>query len=249
MKCVFHEDFRSPYTSDPAAEAGRMEAVERVIREKVTWIEAVTANEESIASVHTTAHIERVRREGLYDIAALAAGGAIQAAAVGLTEPCFALIRPPGHHASAGSSWGFCYFNNMAIALEALLRGKRIANAFVLDFDLHFGDGTVNIFAGRQEVTILNPSAAERIEYLDLVHRHLFSRGYDIIGVSAGFDHHLEDWGGLLATDDYRQMGLMVREASVKNGGGCFGILEGGYNHRVLGENVMAFLEGLGGAD
>jgi acetoin utilization deacetylase AcuC-like enzyme len=249
MKCVFHKDFLSSYTSDPAAEAGRMEAVERAIRKEVTWIEAVPATEEAIAAVHTRVHMEQVHREGLYDIASLAAGGAIQAAEVGLTEPCFALIRPPGHHASAGSSWGFCYFNNMAIALEALLREKRVVNAFVLDFDLHFGDGTVNIFAGRQEVTILNPSAAERAEYLALVRRHLFFRRYDIIGVSAGFDHHLEDWGGLLATDDYRQMGQMVREASVTNRGGCFGILEGGYNHRVLGGNVKAFLEGLGGAD
>ena len=247
MKVVFHEDFRLPYTSDPAAEAGRMEAVERVIRQRVTWLEAVPAPEAAIAAVHTGAQIERVRREGLYGIAALAAGGAMQAAAVGLTEPCFALIRPPGHHASADSSWGFCYFNNMAIALEALFSQKRITNAFVLDFDLHFGDGTVNIFAGRPDVTILNPSAPERFEYLELVRRHLFSRSYDIIGVSAGFDHHLEDWGGLLTTDDYLQMGRMVREAAAKNSGGCFGVLEGGYNHRVLGGNVMAFLEGLGG--
>lgn len=249
MKVVFHEDFRSPYTSDPAAESGRMEAIERVIRQKVTWIEAVPATEEAIAAVHTRAHMERVRREGVYDVAALAAGGAIQAAAAGLTEPCFALIRPPGHHASAGSSWGFCYFNNMAIALEALLREGRLQRAFVLDFDLHFGDGTVNIFTGRQDVTILNPSAMERNEYLEIVRRHLLAQRVDIIGVSAGFDHHLEDWGGLLATDDYRQMGRMVREASARNGGGCFGVLEGGYNHRVLGGNVMAFLEGLGGEE
>jgi acetoin utilization deacetylase AcuC-like enzyme len=89
----------------------------------------------------------------------------------------------------------------------------------------------------------------ERNEYLEIVRRHLSAERYDIIGVSAGFDHHLEDWGGLLATDDYRQMGRMVREASARNGGGCFGVLEGGYNHRVLGGNVMAFLEGLGGEE
>ena len=60
-----------------------------------------------------------------------------------------------------------------------------------------------------------------------------------------GFDHHQQDWGGLLTTGDYREMGRMVREAAVRNNGGCFGLLEGGYNHRVLGDNVMAFLEGL----
>lgn len=245
MKVVFHEDFRLPYTSDPAAEAGRMEAVERAIRDRVTWVTATPAMKEEIAAVHTPAHVARVQREGVYDIAALAAGGAIQAAVIGLDEPCFALIRPPGHHASAASSWGFCYFNNMAIALEKLRREKRVEKAFVLDFDLHFGDGTVNILGGREYVTILNPSASDRGEYLREVRHHLFAERYDVIGVSAGFDHHLEDWGGLLATDDYRVMGGMVRQAAAANQGGCFAVLEGGYNHRVLGQNVMAFLEGM----
>lgn len=247
MKVVFHEDFRLPYTSDPAAEAGRVEAIERAIGDRVTWVGAVAATEEEIAAVHTRAHMDRVRREGVYDVAALAAGGAIQAAAIGLDEPCFALIRPPGHHASAASSWGFCYFNNMAIALEKLHREKRVEKAFILDFDLHFGDGTVNILGDRGYVTIHNPSASDRGEYLREVRERLFMERFDVIGVSAGFDHHLEDWGGLLTTDDYRDMGGMVREAADKSGGGCFAVLEGGYNHSVLGRNVMAFLEGMEG--
>jgi acetoin utilization deacetylase AcuC-like enzyme len=245
MKVVFHENFRPSYTSDPAAEGGRMEAVERAIRDKATWVRAIPATEEEITAVHTPVQLERVRREGIYNIAALAAGGAIQAAAIGLTEPCFGLIRPPGHHASAASSWGFCYFNNMAIALEKLRRDGKIQSALVLDFDLHFGDGTVNILEGREYVAILNPAAVDRNGYLKEVSHFLADRKADIIGVSAGFDHHAEDWGGLLATEDYRQMGCLVREASLKNGGGCFGLLEGGYNHRVLGLNVRAFLEGL----
>jgi len=67
----------------------------------------------------------------------------------------------------------------------------------------------------------------------------------DIIGISAGFDNHREDWGGVLSTDNYREMGRMVRNASRNSGGGCFAILEGGYNHGVLGQNVMALIEGL----
>jgi acetoin utilization deacetylase AcuC-like enzyme len=55
----------------------------------------------------------------------------------------------------------------------------------------------------------------------------------------------VEDWGGLLLTEDYRRVGRMVREAAARNHGGCFGLLEGGYNHRVLGANVLAFMEGL----
>ncbi len=68
----------------------------------------------------------------------------------------------------------------------------------------------------------------------------------DLIGISAGFDNHVEDWGGTLTTADYHEIGKMVRAAAARSGGGCFGILEGGYNHRVLGENVLALLEGLG---
>jgi acetoin utilization deacetylase AcuC-like enzyme len=68
----------------------------------------------------------------------------------------------------------------------------------------------------------------------------------DIIGVSAGFDYAKEDWGGVLEASDYTEIGIMVREAAEKCGAGCFAILEGGYNHNVLGHNCMAFFEGLG---
>jgi acetoin utilization deacetylase AcuC-like enzyme len=68
-----------------------------------------------------------------------------------------------------------------------------------------------------------------------------------MIGLSAGFDNHVEDWGGLLNTEDYRHIGRMARAAADRCGAGCFGILEGGYNHAVLGRNVMALIEGLAG--
>jgi len=247
MKVVFSADFYPSYCGDPAAASGRMEAVIEAIGGKVELIEASPASDDDIAAVHTAVHMARVKVEGVYAIAALAAGGAVQAAVTGLAEPCFALIRPPGHHASAGSAWGFCYFNNMAIALEKLKGEKRIEKAFVLDFDLHFGDGNVNILGQRGYVTIYNPDSADRREYLKSCRRQLADHPADIIGVSAGFDHHEEDWGGLLTTEDYRDLGGMVREAAKRNGGGCFGILEGGYNHRVLGRNVLAFLEGMEG--
>jgi len=67
----------------------------------------------------------------------------------------------------------------------------------------------------------------------------------DIIGISAGFDHHLEDWGGLLHTEDYHVMGRMVNRSAGKTGGGCFAILEGGYNHDVIGENAAALIKGM----
>ncbi|MBP9020960.1 MAG: histone deacetylase family protein [Syntrophobacterales bacterium] len=247
MKVVFHDDFKRSYTLDPAAATGRMEAILDVIKDRVEFVTAVPADEEDIAAVHTKYHIDNVRRMGIYDIAALAAGGAIQAATIGLEEPCFGLIRPPGHHASANSCWGFCYFNNMAIALEKLRREGKIKNAFILDFDLHFGDGTVNILGGKGYATIFNPSSSSRGEFLKMVAKNLPAEGVDIIGVSAGFDYAKEDWGGVLEKSDYTEIGQMVREAARKCIAGCFGILEGGYNHKVLGHNCMAFLEGLGG--
>ncbi len=248
MKVIYHENFTQSYCSDPAAAPGRIEAIVKAIRNSVTFVKAIPATEEDIAAVHSPYHIKKVKSDGIYDIAALAAGGAIQAAETGLQEPCFALIRPPGHHASEGSAWGFCYFNNMAVALEKLKREKRIEKALVLDFDLHFGDGTVNILEGSDYVTICNPPECHStLTYLKNVKDFLFSEKVDLIGVSAGFDNHVEDWGGLLSTEDYKEMGRMVKKASTMNGGGCFGILEGGYNHRVLGQNVMAFIEGMGG--
>lgn len=245
MKVVFHKDFHHSYTSDPAAATGRIEAVLKVIKDRVEFVQAVPAVEEDIAAVHTKYHIAEVTRERLYDISALAAGGAIQAAEIGLKEPCFALIRPPGHHASANSAWGFCFFSNMAIAMEKLKRENRIKSAMVLDIDLHFGDGTVNTLGSKDYVSILNPGSSSRERYIDEVKNFLDSKQADIIGISAGFDHHKEDWGGLLATSDYTEIGRMVKEAAAKNKGGYFAILEGGYNHRVLGQNVMALIEGM----
>jgi acetoin utilization deacetylase AcuC-like enzyme len=245
MKVIYHPSFTQVYTHDPAAEPGRMEAVVAAIEDRVAFLEPTPATMDQIALAHTKAHIDHVNAMGLYEIAALAAGGAIQAARIGLTEPCFGLIRPPGHHASAGSSWGFCYFNNMAIALLALREEGLIRRALVLDIDLHFGDGTVNILGDKGWVTIHNPSARDREGYLAEVDQALTGVRPDLIGISAGFDFHQEDWGGLLTTDDYRSIGRKVRDAAQGAGGGCFAILEGGYNHRVLGQNVAALLDGL----
>jgi acetoin utilization deacetylase AcuC-like enzyme len=248
MKVVYHEDFNQVYTSDPAASAGRIRAVETALEGKVTYVKPEPAAKEDILQVHTPNHVSAVERKGLYDIAALSAGGAILAAEIGLTEPCFALIRPPGHHASANDAWGFCYFNNMAIALERLKQQGKIKRAFVLDFDLHFGDGNVNILNSQGYVTILNPpSTRSRNEYLLAVEKALMVTDADIIAASAGFDNHEDDWGGLLKTEDYTYMGRLMNETARRNQGGCFGILEGGYNHKVLGQNVLAFIEGLKG--
>jgi len=245
VKVFFHNDFYHVYTSDPAADRGRMEAVVDALSGSVEWMDITPASKEDITLVHTENHIENVEAEGLYHMSSLAAGGAIQAAETGLTESCFALIRPPGHHASKNSSWGFCYFNNMAISLSVLKHNKKIKTAFVLDFDLHYGDGNVNILGQKEWVTIYNPEDHNRNDYLRNVESALSGLNVDIIGISAGFDNHMEDWGGLLSTEDYSSMGAMVRSAASECGAGCFAILEGGYNHDVLGLNVRALIKGM----
>ena len=247
MKVITHEDFKQVYTRDPAAAAGRIESILSALGDEVVLEDASPADRDDIAEVHTERHIQKVTRRGLYDLAALAAGATIQAACAGLTEPCFALVRPPGHHASADSCWGFCYFNNMAVGLDYLKRHKGIKSAYVLDFDLHFGDGTVSIMAGTKYTTIHNPASPDRGEYLEEVAGGLAATRADVIAVSAGFDNHLQDWGGVLLTEDYETIGRLVRDTSRRLGSGCFAVLEGGYNHRVLGESVRAFLRGLDG--
>lgn len=245
IKVVYHPDFTQEYTSDPAAEPGRMESIVEALQGRVEWVKPQPATPEQIALAHASAHMEQVKARGLYPIAALAAGGALQAARLGLTEPAFALIRPPGHHASADHSWGFCYFNNMAIALLTLQEEGLIRKALVLDIDLHHGDGTVNILGQKPWVEIFNFSARSRETYLQQVEQSLRDIGVDLIGISAGFDFHQDDWGGLLATEDYRTIGAMARKAALAGRGGCFAILEGGYNHQVLGGNTAALLDGL----
>jgi acetoin utilization deacetylase AcuC-like enzyme len=183
-----------------------------------------------------------------YEIALLAVGGAIRASEIAVEgEPAFGLIRPPGHHASRDSSWGFCYFNNVAVSVERLLRKDLIRKALIVDIDLHFGDGTANIFARRPEVAYFHVSGVNRENYLNNLAGFLEAqRDYNIIAVSAGFDRHRQDWGGLLATGDYFTIGRMIKEHALREcGGRRYAVLEGGYNHAVLGKNVRAFLQGM----
>ena len=245
MKVVFHPAYYQVYTSDPAAEGGRLESIVEALGRRYEFVEPAPASSDDIAGVHSEQVLARVRSMGLFDVAALAAGGAVTAAELGLDEPAFALIRPPGHHASPDNFWGFCYFNNMAVALRKLKREGRIDTAFVLDFDLHYGDGTVNCLGSQKFVDIFNPSSLSRDAYLTSVKQALERFEGEMIAISAGFDNHEEDWGGLLRTEDYREMGKMTRDVSNKLGAGLFAILEGGYNHDVLGENVCALLEGM----
>ena len=249
MKVIFHKRFYEVYTSDPASAAGRMEAIVRELKGKYELIEPEPASERDLERVHGRSHIQSVKQEGLvYEIGLLAAGGAILAGGLAIAgEPAFGLVRPPGHHASPHSCWGFCYFNNIAIVIKKMMGTGKVRKTLILYFDLHYGDGTANTFSGVKEIIYAHPEGSNRDLFLKDLQRTLQAeKEYDVLAVSAGFDRHEEDWGGLLKTEDYFSIGTWVKESSLKHcQGRRFGVLEGGYNHAVLGRNVDRFLQGL----
>jgi len=87
--------------------------------------------------------------ERSYEIALLAVGGCItgvEAILRGEVENVYALIRPPGHHASRAQGMGFCLFNNVAITAEYLKREHGLERVLIVDWDVHHGNGTQSIF-------------------------------------------------------------------------------------------------------
>ncbi len=243
MKIVFQERYREVYSADPAATQGRLDKAYDTLKGDYEFVLPDYASEQDIQLVHTEEHIDRIKQKTqLFELSLLAAGGAIQAAELACSsEPAFGLIRPPGHHASKNSCWGFCWFNNIAVAMEKLKKKQEINNALIVDFDLHFGDGTNNIFKQDENVTYYHMGNLS-----DLEKKLSEQDNCDIVGISAGFDRHLQDWGGILSTQDYREIGKMIQEfAQNKCPNKIFAVLEGGYNHDVLGENIKALLQGL----
>ena len=252
VKIVYSERFEARYPTNPVENPDRTRLPAQELHDSsYEFVEPSTASQEDIRKVHGMQHIELVRSRGLYKAAALAAGGAICAAELALQEePSFALVRPPGHHAAANRAWGMCYFNSMAIAVQRIRpRAKRV---LIIDIDLHYGDGTATIFRGDPDGKIVNPwSVDENFEYLNMDgSRYLMQvvdafQGFDfdIVGVSAGFDTYIEDWGKLLKMEDYQKIGKAIREGSERCGGQRFAVLEGGY-HPHLRYCIKSFIEG-----
>jgi len=137
MKVIFHQRFYEVYTSDPAAAAGRMEPIVKALEKEFEFIEPEPASVRDLERVHGKNHIQLVRGDSqVYEIGLLAAGGAILAVETAFEgQPAFALIRPPGHHASPHSCWGFCYFNNIAIAIKRLISEEKIKIEYKRVFD------------------------------------------------------------------------------------------------------------------
>ncbi|MEU7634078.1 class II histone deacetylase [Nocardia sp. NPDC049220] len=135
--------------------------------DRVRSIKAVPASEEDILRVHTAQHLDRIKAESLqpkggdagdgcspfgkggYEIAALSAGGAIELVkqvVAGTVDNGYALVNPPGHHATRATGMGFCMFNNVSVAAayaKAVLGIERVA---IVDWDVHHGNGTQDIW-------------------------------------------------------------------------------------------------------
>ena len=116
---------------------------------------------------------------GTWPAATAAVDIALTAAAAVLDEPAFALCRPPGHHAGHEFYGGYCYLNNAAIAAQ-YLRDQGAARVAVLDVDYHHGNGTQEIFYGRDDVLFVSLHADPATEY------PFFSGYADEVGSGAG---------------------------------------------------------------
>ena len=251
-KIVYHEGYLTDYFTSAAESPLRVKAIHSRLKDHFLTVTPEAASVEDILRVHTREHLESVQREGpeVYRTALLSAGGALAAARLAMEGmPAFAVIRPPGHHAKRSSYSGFCFFNNIAIAVTSLLETGSIRRAVIIDFDMHHGDGTEAIFRENPAVDFIEVRARSRERYVGLLELKLRWLGHtDVIAVSAGFDLYVRDWGGLLETDDFHYLGYLIRQAAEnKTGCRCFALLEGGYFVNDLGKNALAFCLGLSG--
>jgi acetoin utilization deacetylase AcuC-like enzyme len=154
----------------PAALAGAEEAQRSGV--PVQWRSCEPADEEVLARVHARAYLDHLkslsaRGEGYlsldtalnshsWEVASLASGAAIAAVESALSgEAAFAISRPPGHHAGRATGMGFCLLNHVAVAAEHA-RSRGIERIAILDWDVHHGNGTQDIFYGDRQVLYLS---------------------------------------------------------------------------------------------
>lgn len=228
--------------------------------------DAERASKEQLTQVHTKEYVEWVFQhaptEGLIHLdgdtamnkftlsAALhAAGAAVQAVDLVMTgevENAFCCIRPPGHHAGRSGASGFCIFNNVAVGAAHAIKHHQLQRVAILDFDVHHGDGTEDIFHDNPQVMLCStfrhpfypytgaesgndhiinvPLAAgtRGAEFREAVTQHwlpaLDRFQPEFLLISAGFDAHYEDdMGGLaLKEADYLWITETLKQVAKK---------------------------------
>ena len=232
-------------------------------------------SKEILLLVHRSDYLDKIRKgqigdsdtiayENIYEYAILAVGGAILAAKV----KGFSLMRPPGHHVGRNGkalgvqTKGFCYLNNIAVAVKYLQKP-----ALILDIDGHHGNGTEEIFYGDKNVIYISlhrspfypgtgisnrkncfnyPLEADcgeeiYLKTLEQALKRIVLKKIKIIAVSAGFDSHQGDLASLgLLKKTFRKIGQLL--AKLKKD--TFFVLEGGYIGKNIGEDIDELLKG-----
>ncbi len=258
----------------------RVETTYNFLKKKgYDFTEPEPCKDEDILLAHSQKLLDSIKKEGffdfdtpsfsgIFDLAKLSAGSAIDAAMHCLTqeEKAFSLMRPPGHHATRNDLGGFCYFNSIAIA--SLKAKEIIGKVAIVDFDCHHGNGTEDIMLGKKDFLYLSlhqsplyPGTGLRsrencINYPLLARTSpehyltVLAEGLkevekfkpDLLAISAGFDSYkLDPITSLsLEQETYGEIGRMLSALKTPT----FAVLEGGYS-RDLAECVYQFLAGL----
>lgn len=240
--------------------------------------EAPRVDDGLLRRVHDPAYLQRLNRSlpvsGLVDVdpdtamgprsldAASRAAGAVARATrqvmSGAHQRAFCAIRPPGHHAETAAAMGFCFYNNVCLAARHALDDLGAERVAILDFDVHHGNGSVEIMRHEPRVLVCSsfqspfyPGRYDRGAWPNVVltplaagtggavFRQRIESGWvgpvlahrpDLILVSAGFDAHRDDpLGGLnLDVEDFRWISGLIVDLA----------------HRLCGGRVVSALEG-----